>query len=102
MSAEFTDLMCAECGHRTEHELRYVGRLLERTRCCECGHEVEHNVDLPHDYAQDLKQRVTSKPARLLRHASDDPWHFVLRLPIQIVRQPVKFAREFWEVFRHR
>lgn len=102
MALERADLDCASCGRRTEHELSYAGRLLEHTRCSECGHEVEHHAHLPHDYVQDLRQRVLSKPSRLIRHALDDPIGFATHLPQQIAKQPVKFVREFWTVFRAR
>jgi DNA-directed RNA polymerase subunit RPC12/RpoP len=101
MSVEFSDLACESCEQVTEHELHYAGRLLESTRCTHCGHRVvvSHQALLP-AYLHDLEQRVTSKPQRMLRRATHDPVRFVAGLPLAVLRQPPKFARELWSLVR--
>jgi hypothetical protein len=97
MSVEHAELHCEACDQDTVHELHYAGRLLESTRCTRCGThlEVSQRALLP-AYAHDLEQRIISKPRRMLRRARRDPLGFALALPRAVLRQPAKFAREFW------
>jgi hypothetical protein len=101
MNPQHADLECETCGTVTEHELRYAGRLLESTRCTQCGThtEVPGHVLLP-DYVHDLEHRVASKPRRLVRRVMHEPGPFLRGLPRAVLRQPLKFAREFREVLR--
>lgn len=101
MSIERADLRCESCERTTPHELHYAGRLLESVRCTECGSHLElsHRALLP-AYLHDLEQRVVSKPQRMLRRAERDPRGYLRSLPRAIVRQPLKFWREFWALVR--
>ena len=103
MSIEHVELHCETCDLDTSHELHYAGRLLESTRCTRCGSHLEVNqrTMLP-AYAHDLEKRILSKPGRMLRRARKDPWGYLRSLPGAVVRQPVKFVREFSEVLRRR
>jgi hypothetical protein len=51
-------------------------------------------------YVHDLEQRVARKPRRLFHRAMRDPGSFFRGLPMAILRQPVKFLREFWSLVR--
>src|SRR6059036_3704728 len=97
MDVELTQLMCESCGDVTEHELHYAGRLLESIRCTRCGQRIEvtSRALLP-AYLQDLAQRLTTKPSRLLRRSRQDPRAFLRSLPRAFARQPAKLARELW------
>jgi predicted Zn finger-like uncharacterized protein len=101
MSVEFSDLTCEHCDMVTDHELHYAGRLLESVRCTHCGHQVmlRHQALLP-AYLHDLEHRVVSKPQRMARRAAHDPVGFFTTLPLAVVRQPPKFARELWALLR--
>lgn len=100
---EYADLTCAACGQTAEHELRYVGRLLDTTTCSYCGHVVQVTPrSLLPAYLHDLEQRVSSKPARLYRRARRDPIGFARGLPRALARQPFKLASELWSLVRRR
>lgn len=101
MTVEHADLVCERCDEVTEHEFQYAGRLLESVRCSRCGHQMQltHRALVP-AYLHDLEHRVASKPQRLYQRALRDPRGFVSALPRAILRQPVKFAREFWALVR--
>ena len=101
MSAEHAELRCEVCDRDTDHELRYAGRLLESVACTRCGthREVASRALLP-AYVHDLELRVRSKPRRMWRRLGKDPVGYARQLPKAILRQPVKFAREFWSVVR--
>ncbi len=99
--AEFADLLCERCERVTEHELHYAGRLLESVRCTTCGHHIAMTQRaLVPAYLHDLEQRLASKPQRLYHRAVRDPRGFLTTLPRAVLRQPVKFAREFWSLVR--
>ncbi len=101
MSVEHADLACETCGRVTEHELHYAGRLLESTRCTVCGTRVEVTARaMVPAYLRDLEQRVVSKPRRMIRRAARDPVGYARSLPRAVLRQPVKFWREFWSLVR--
>jgi hypothetical protein len=101
MTREYSELACDRCGLVTEHELHYAGRLLESVRCMHCGHRVvlSHSALLP-AYLHDLEHRVVSKPQRMYRRVSRDPAGFLTGLPLAVLRQPGKFARELWSLVR--
>jgi hypothetical protein len=101
MSAEYAELRCEVCERVTDHELRYAGRLLESVRCSQCGTttEVSGRALIP-AYVHDLEKRVVSKPGRMLHRAAQDPIGFAFHLPRAVLRQPVKFVREFWSLVR--
>jgi hypothetical protein len=101
MNEEHAELLCETCGTVTDHELHYAGRLLESTRCTRCGRHIElsHRALLP-AYARDLEQRVASKPRRMLDRAAADPVGYAKQLPGAVLRQPLKFLREFWRLVR--
>lgn len=103
MELEYGELTCAACGSTCEHELRYAGRLLHTTTCTECGHVVEVSArSLVPAYLLDLERRVATKPVRLARRARREPGRFLLELPGALLRQPVKFTTELWELVRGR
>ena len=101
MSVNDADLHCEVCGRVTEHELHYVGRLLESARCTRCGTHLElsQRALIP-AYATDLEQRLASKPRRMARRVSRDPVGFLRNLPAAVARQPMKFVREFRSLLR--
>lgn len=101
MSIEHAEFPCTACGRTAEHELRYAGRILESTRCLSCGHvvEVQERALIP-SYLHDLEQRVVSKPRRVAQRVRTDGFAFVKGLPGAVVRQPAKFAREFWTLVK--
>lgn len=101
MTTEHAAFPCSQCNQVVDHELRYAGRLLESSRCTSCGHvvELDHKVLVP-AYIADLEQRVLSKPHRLWERAHRDRTAFLRGLPGAIVRQPAKFAREFWTLVK--
>lgn len=101
MNDEHAELLCETCGVVTDHELHYAGRLLGSTRCTRCGRHIElsQRALLP-AYARDLEQRLASKPRRMLARAAEDPVGFARQLPRAVLRQPVKFIREFWRLVR--
>jgi hypothetical protein len=93
---EIAELTCETCDRVTEHELHYAGRLLESVKCTRCGVHMELAPrTLVPAYVHDLEQRVVSKPGRMLHRAMSDPLAYVLGLPRAVLRQPMKFWREF-------
>ena len=101
MNTAHADLRCETCDDVTEHELHYAGRILESVRCTRCGTHMElaQNALFP-AYVHDLEQRVASKPRRLAHRAARDPLGFARTLPAAILRQPLKFVREFRSLWR--
>lgn len=101
MSIEYAELLCDRCDRVTEHELHYAGRLLESVACTRCAHHIwlSQRALVP-AYLLDLEHRVVSKPQRLYHRALRDPRTFVVSLPAAVLRQPMKFAREFWSLVR--
>lgn len=101
MSAEQAELRCEVCDQLTDHELHYTGRLLDSVRCTHCGTHVElSSRALIPAYALDLEQRLASKPRRMLRRVARDPQGYLRQLPGAVLRQPVKFFREFRGLLR--
>lgn len=95
-------VLCSHCGKTTEHRFVYAGRILTHTECENCGHVAHaHNQsELQHEYVQDLKQRLRTKPRRLARRAAKHPLKFLIALPKAILRQPAKLLSEFRTVRR--
>ena len=101
MGVEQAELRCEVCDRLTEHELHYTGRLLDSVRCTRCGTHVElSSRALIPAYAMDLEHRLASKPRRMLRRIARDPAGYLRQLPGAVLRQPVKFLREFRDLLR--
>jgi uncharacterized Zn finger protein len=79
-------LLCPNCGEETTHRLAYAGRLLVRSECRHCGHTMQR--DVRSRYLADLRQRVASKPVRMLRRFVRHPLEFASSLPRTTVRKP--------------
>lgn len=93
---ERTELLCSVCGRETIQDITYAGRLMTHARCSYCGTVVHFGRPSLHDdYLQDLRQRLQSKPRRLLHRATKHPLRFLRSLPAAIVRQPAKLFGEF-------
>jgi hypothetical protein len=98
---EYAVLTCTACDETVEHELRYVGRLLQSATCENCGHVLEITPrNMVPAYLQDLEQRLVSKPRRLRDRARRDPVGFVRALPQAALRQPAKLVREVLSIVR--
>jgi hypothetical protein len=91
-SVERAVLLCPACGEESDHNLAYAGRLLVTTECLHCGHTVERDVRAR--YLADLRQRVASKPGRMLRRFVRHPVTFARSLPCTTVRKPSKLLDE--------
>jgi predicted RNA-binding Zn-ribbon protein involved in translation (DUF1610 family) len=96
-------LSCQSCGEETDHRLAYAGRLLVVTECQQCGHTIER--DVRHRYLADLRQRVTTKPIRMVRRFVRHPVGFTSSLPYTTVRKPSELLDEVrlvWGAARRR
>lgn len=91
-NTEYAKLTCTTCGEETRHELLYAGRLLVVTRCTQCGTAIER--DVRRRYLADLRQRVVSKPARMLRRFRKHPVGFTSSLPRTTIRKPLELLEE--------
>ena len=85
-------LLCQSCGEETDHRLAYAGRLLVVTECGHCGHTIERDVRAR--YLADLKQRVATKPVRMLRRFVRHPVGFASSLPRTTMRKPSELLEE--------
>lgn len=100
MSArEHAVLLCQNCGEETDHHLAYAGRLLVLTECQHCGHTIER--DVRSRYLADLRQRVATKPFRMLRRFVRHPLGFTSSLPRTTVRKPSELLAEVRLVWGH-
>jgi hypothetical protein len=91
-AVEHTTLLCESCRQETAHRLAYAGRLLVVTECLRCGHTVRRDVRCR--YLADLRQRVATKPARMLRRFRRHPVRFASSLPRTTVRKPLELIKE--------
>jgi len=97
---ERTELLCSVCGRETIQDVSYAGRLITHAWCTSCGTVVQFNrQSLFKEYINDLRQRLQSKPRRLLHRATKHPHRFLWSLPADIVRQPGKLLGEFKTVY---
>jgi len=91
-TVEHATLVCAHCGRETHHELAYAGRLLVVTTCTACGSSIER--DVRRRYLGDLRQRMLSKPARMVRRFRRHPVGFTGSLPRTAFRKPLTVLDE--------
>jgi hypothetical protein len=98
-TVEHAVLLCQSCGEEADHRLSYAGRLLVVTECQRCGHTIER--DVRGRYLADLRQRVATKPVRMLRRFFRHPVGFTSSLPASTVRKPSELFDEIRLVWRH-
>ncbi|WP_199430205.1 hypothetical protein [Qaidamihabitans albus] len=97
-NVEHATLRCHHCGQETRHELAYAGRLLVVTSCTRCGESIER--DVRGRYLADLRQRMLSKPRRMLRRFRRHPVGFTTSLPRTTVLKPWELVEEVRLVWR--
>jgi len=97
-NVEHATLACPKCGTETPHELAYAGRLLVVTTCTRCGRTIERDVRAR--YLADLRQRLASKPQRMLRRFRKHPLGFTSSLPKTVPSKPIELISEVKLVWR--
>ncbi|WP_158894956.1 hypothetical protein [Amycolatopsis anabasis] len=97
-TVEHVTLACPRCGQETRHELAYAGRLLVVTTCTRCGNSLERDVRAR--YLADLRQRMMSKPGRMLRRFRRHPLSFTTSLPRTVPSKPLELIAEVKLVWR--
>ncbi|WP_020671460.1 hypothetical protein [Amycolatopsis nigrescens] len=97
-TVEHVTLVCTGCGQETRHELAYAGRLLVLTTCTRCGNSIERDVRAR--YLADLRQRMVSKPGRMLRRFRRHPLAFTSSLPRTAPAKPLELIAEVRLVWR--
>lgn len=100
MSVEESFLRCTACEQDAEHEVVYAGRFVSQIRCAGCG--AVTRLDVSEDYLPDLRQRISSKPRRLMRRLRRDPGELATSLPERTLSKPLRMAQEFRTVWRSR
>lgn len=91
-SVEHSGLFCSHCGKETRHELAYAGRMLVKSTCTNCGFSIGR--DLRSRYVADLRQRLRSKPRRIMGRLLKDPLRFVGSLPKTVPTKPLEIISE--------
>ncbi|MGI6112496.1 MAG: bh protein [Mahellales bacterium] len=88
-------LYCIECLQECEHIIIYWNDKLKAIKCCNCGRKLEiiHEKMLEYCVAHWVK-RILTKPKRMTKELENDFKHFLLSLPIRIIKKPYKLAQE--------
>lgn len=94
------ELTCSRCGTDTVHEVVYAGRLLVQVTCTTCGRTFSRDVRA--EYLADLRQRLATKPKRMLRRLRKDPLRFAGSLPKTVPAKPLELLSEIRVVWHSR
>src|SRR5690606_15783085 len=100
MSVEESYLRCTACDQEAEHVVVYAGRFVTQIQCTGCG--AVTRLDVSEAYLPALRQRISSKPRRLLRRLRRDPGELASSLPARTLSKPGRMAGEFRAVWRSR
>ena len=94
-------LECPRCAAETCHDIHYVAGLLHWERCVRCGMSWRASFRvLEQRYVCQLSERLTTKPARLLRELEIKPVAFTLSLPHLVASKPFRLAGELGVLIR--
>lgn len=100
MTVQESNLRCTACEEDSEHVVVYAGRFVSEIKCTRCG--AVTRLDVSEEYLPDLRQRIASKPARLLRRLRRDPGEIAISLPRRTLSKPKRMAEELRTVRRSR
>ncbi|MCT1997546.1 hypothetical protein M3C58_04920 [Brachybacterium muris] len=100
MAVQESFLRCTACEQEAEHQVVYAGRFVSEIQCTGCG--AVTRLDVSEDYLPDLRQRISSKPGRLVRRLRTDPGELASSLPVRTLSKPVRMLQEFRAVWRSR
>src|SRR5699024_5204253 len=100
MTIQESFLRCTACDQEAEHVVVYAGRFVSEIRCTGCG--ALTRLDVSEEYLPDLRQRISSKPGRLLRRLRADPGELASSLPTRTLSKPLRMVGEFRTVWRSR
>src|SRR5690625_6906376 len=88
MSVQESYLRCIACEQEAEHVVVYAGRFVSEIQCAGCG--AVTRLDVSEDYLPDLRQRISSKPGRLMRRLRRDPGELATSLPVRTDRKSTR------------
>lgn len=100
MAVQESFLRCTACEQEAEHQVVYAGRFVSEIQCTGCG--AVTRLDVSEAYLPDLRQRISSKPRRLMRRLRRDPGELASSLPRSTLSKPARMAGEFRAVWRSR
>ncbi|MFC7374026.1 hypothetical protein ACFQS2_14510 [Brachybacterium sp. GCM10030267] len=100
MSVQESFLRCTACEQEAEHVVIYAGRFVSEIQCTGCG--ALTRLDVSDAYLPDLRQRISSKPGRLVRRLRNDPGELATSLPHRTLSKPKRMVEEFRTVWRSR
>lgn len=100
MSVQESFLRCTACEQESEHVVVYAGRFVSEIQCTACG--AVTRLDVSEDYLPDLRQRITSKPGRVMRRLRRDPGEVAVTLPWRTLSKPLRMLDELRAVHRSR
>lgn len=100
MAVQESFLRCTACEQEAEHQVVYAGRFVSEIQCTGCC--AVTRLDVSEDYLPDLRQRISSKPGRLVRRLRADPGELAISLPARTLSKPARMLQEFHAVWRSR
>ncbi|MDD2211924.1 MAG: bh protein [Clostridia bacterium] len=93
------DFYCNGCKQEGPHFLIYSNNVLLRSECAKCGREIPFcEQTLLTLYAQDIVQRILTKPKRVSEELKKDLHRAILTLPARIITKPYRLVKEVEEV----
>ena len=96
-----TELYCLHCNKECSHIVTYLGKHLRNIKCEECGMHLEiDKLKIMEHYAEDVLERMLTKPHRLTEEMHKDLTHFLKSLPIRVIKKPYKMTREVLGVLK--
>lgn len=95
---ESTEFFCIRCSDDTPHKVTYFNNTVSHIHCEICGRSLDVKVDLKHELYEELKNRLTTKPSRILKEYQVNRIHFLKKIPRRVLKKPFRLYKEAKEV----
>lgn len=93
MSEMEAGLYCTQCHDETIHRVVYVNDKIQSIECEGCHSITNMKIDTKKELYEEVYDRVSTKPSRLLEESKRDISKFVSGMPKRVISKPYRFIK---------
>jgi ribosomal protein S27E len=93
-----SEFFCIRCSEDTPHQITYFNTTISHIHCEVCGQSMDVKVDLKHEIYKELKNRLTTKPSRIMKEYQVNRSYFLRKIPRRMLKKPFRLYKEAKDV----
>ena len=93
MSEMEAGLYCTQCHEETIHLVVYVNNKIQSIECEGCKGLMKLKIDAKKELYEEVYDRISTKPTRLMEESKQDLSKFVSGMPKRVISKPYRFIK---------